>query len=331
MGPGALVYRSSPSEVRRWRLLHVGIGLPLALVGVLSVWAGMAGGLSGDGAAGGGGGGTTMVLVLYVAVGFVILAFGLRYALLGLRGHGIVLYERAVEADFPGRWFIVPERRLEGLVRVRVEGTPQATSAYAIAASGHAVALPTSFVEHSDLWMLGALGTRPVAPGGRAAARIAKSAGGEAGEADVLVELDGQAPAAPVTAPAAAPAGAAPTRWRSGEAAVPAARPRSVPAPPPPLPPLPPPPPTPSLAATSPAPPVPRAPVPPSSPTVPAASAEEGLLVELEPIEAPPPAPSVDSGFELEQIEPPPSPPEPRPAPPRAKGSDWEEVDVPLG
>lgn len=272
-----------------------------------------------------------MVLVLYVAVGFVILAFGLRYALLGLRGHGIVLYERAVEADFPGRWFIVPERRLEGLVRVRVEGTPQATSAYAIAASGHAVALPTSFVERSDLWMLGALGTRPVAPGGKAAARMAKGAGGEAGEADVLVELDGQAPAAPVTAPAAAPAGAAPTRWRSGEAAVPAARPRSVPAPPPPLPPLPPPPPTPSLAATSPAPPVPRAPVPPSSPTAPAASAEEGLLVELEPIEAPPPAPSVDSGFELEQIEPPPSPPEPRPAPPRAKGSDWEEVDVPLG
>ena len=316
MGPGALVYRPSPAEVRRWRLLHLGIGLPLVLVGVLSVWAGLSGGLSGDGTAGGGGG-TTMVLLLYVLVGAVIAAFGLRYALLGARGHGVVLYERAVEADFPGRWFVVPERRLEGLVRVRVEGTPQATSAYAIAASGHAVALPPSFVGSTDLWRLGALGTRPVAPGGRAAARGAGAGKVAAADADVLVELEGAA----AEAAAPPPAEAAPTRWRSGRPEPPSQRPLSRPSP---RPTAPSPPPTaPSISA----PPSPPPSAPPSG-----APADEGLTVELEPMEAqpppPPPPPRAEEAFELEQIEPP-AAPAPKPPSPRARGSDWEEVEVP--
>ncbi len=341
VGPGALVYRSSPSEVRRWRAAHVGIGIPLALVGLLSVWAGLAGGLSGDGSGGGGEAGTSMVLLLYVAVGAVLIAFGLRYALLGVRGRGVVLYERAVEADFPGRWFVMPERRLEGLVRVRVEGTPKATSAYAIAASGHAVALPSSFVARSDLWRLGALGNRPVAPGGKAAAMRAKGARAAATEADVLVDLE----ARPAGAPTSPSTGGAPTRWRSGRPEPPAplrpspsqpkAAPRAVPPPP-------------HTIGSSPPPP-PSTPSPPTPSPPPSAAPDEGLLLELEPIEAPPPRPSppppptmpdADMGFELEPIEAPPaplpssspvSPPAAAPPAPKASAYDWEEVEVPRG
>jgi len=297
---------------------------------VASAWVGLGAGLS----ATGGNGGDSMVLVAYVLVGLVILAFGLRYLFIGLKGKGLKVYERAVEADLPGRWFVWPERRREALLRVRVDGTPKMASAYAIAASGHEFRLPRGFVDRTNVWRLGSLGTRPVAPGGRPKAAGAAGAPVRT-EEDLLLDLETGATAkvvhpieapAPSSAPAPArapPAGRPsppPRKW-------PLSKPREGPAPPPPPPTPTPPPPPPST--------------PPPPPTLP--SPETALEVELPeaPAPAPPgataPAPPPASDWELEEVAPPLAPPiapappaPPKPAGPRsAAGSGWEEVETP--
>jgi hypothetical protein len=318
--PGALVYAPSRTDVLRAKAVNLLVGALLLLVGITSAWVGLGAGLSSSG----GNGGDSMVLVAYVLVGLVILAFGLRYLSMGLKGRGLKVYERAIEADFPGRWFVWPERRREALVRVRVDGTPKMTSAYAIAASGHEFRLPRAFVDRANVWKLGALGTRPVAPGGRPKTKGATGAQART-EEDLLLDLDTGATAkvvhpigapepsgepAPVRAPPAS--SPSPTARRR-----PISRPREAPAPPPP------PPPTEGALEIE----LPEAPVaaptlppaPAAAPVaVPAPSAGEWVLEEVAPPSPQPTAPT-----------PPPSTP-PKPAGPRtAAGSGWEEVETP--
>jgi hypothetical protein len=332
--PGALVYAPSRTEVLRAKAVNLLVGLVLLLVGLTSAWVGIGAGLSSSG----GNGGDSMVLVAYVLVGLVILAFGLRYLSMGLKGRGLKVYERAIEADFPGRWFVWPQRRREALVRVRVDGTPKMASAYAIAASGHEFRLPRAFVDRANVWRLGALGTRPVAPGGRPKAVGATGASART-EEDLLLDLDTGATAkivhpigapapsgepAPVRAPTASRPSPTARRW-------PLSKPREAPAPPPPPPPtesaleveLPEAPAAAPTAAPAPAitpipTPVPTpAPVPSSAPA-PATSTGEWVLEEVAPPSPPSTAPS-----------PPPSTP-PKPSGPRsAAGSGWEEVETP--
>lgn len=311
MDPGAIVYAPSRTELVRAKAVNLVVGLVLLMVGVASAWVGLGAGLS----ATGGNGGDSMVLVAYVLVGLVILAFGLRYLFMGLKGKGLKVYERAVEADFPGRWFVWPERRREALMRVRVDGTPKMASAYAIAASGHEFRLPRGFVDRTNVWRLGSLGTRPVAPGGRPKAAGAAGAPVRT-EEDLLLDLETGATAkvvhpidAPAPSSAPALARAPPTRGPSPPPRKwPLSKPREGPAPPPPPPTLPPP--------------------------------ETALEVELPeaPAPAPPgataPAPPPASDWELEEVAPPtlstPSPPPPKPAGPRSAASSvWEEVETP--
>ena len=329
MDPGALVYAPSRTDVLKAKAVNILVGAVLLLVGLTSAWVGLGAGLSSSD----GDGGDSMVLAAYVLVGVVILAFGLRYLSMGLKGRGLKVYERAVEADFPGRWFVWPERRREALLRVRVEGTPKMTSAYAVSASGHEFRLPRSFVDRANIWRLGALGTRPVAPGGRPKTTGAVGATGAPSrtEEDLLLDLDTGATAkvvhpigapAPSSAPApvrAPPAGKpSPTtrRW-------PLSRPREPPAPPPP------PPPTEGMLEVE----LPETPtaIPPRAPAaVPTPSVGEWVLEEVAPAIAQtpstssPPAPPPSS---------PPSPPSPQPSKPSGPrstvSSGWEEVETP--
>jgi hypothetical protein len=152
-------------DVASWRTKRVGVGVPLLVVAVLGTFLGIQGGLSGDGA----GSGVGLATVMTVLASLVIGLFGVRYLMLGLRGSPVRLYERALEADLFGKSFLLPQRRLVSLLRIEVSGTARLTKAFAISGTGHAFSLPGAFVEEADLWYLGSLGKRPLAPGGRAA------------------------------------------------------------------------------------------------------------------------------------------------------------------
>jgi hypothetical protein len=141
------------------------LGVALLVVAGLGVYIGVASSIDDVGA----GGSAVMVTMLTIVAGAAIAVFGLRYLMLGFRGRGLRVYERAIEADFFDRNLVWPRRRLVPMLRVEVRGTAKLTRANAIAATGHAFALPSAVVDRSDPWYLGSLGIRPVAPGGRTA------------------------------------------------------------------------------------------------------------------------------------------------------------------
>jgi hypothetical protein len=324
---GTVVYSPSAKEVMVGRILRLAVGAVLIVVGAIAVVSSLAGGASSDDATGG----AALTLMATTIVGVAILGFGLKYLLFGLRYRGVVLHEQTVTADFPGRYYIWPERRTEPLLRVRVGGTARMTNAFAITTRGYSFRLPDRLVEKADLWDLGSLGVDPVAPGGRAAKAAyeegrleAPSRNVAAIEADLVLDLGveaapeekAEAPAAPT--PRRAPRLArpiieppAPSASSRAERVSPPPTPPSIPTPPPP-----PPPEAPTLEA-------------PSAP-----EAEEGGwdLEEITPpeelVETPPPP------MEPEAAEPEPPPPEPaapeeKPKKPAPEGWDWEEVEVP--
>lgn len=331
-----MVHSPSAADLVRWRSARLGLGAVLLLVAVLGVYLALDG-LDGEGSVGSG---QALVTAIMAGASGAIGLFGLRYLLLGLRGGGVHLYERAVEADFFDR-FAVPVRRTVPLVRVEMGGTDRQTRATAVVATGHAFALSSAFVQGADLWYLGSLGSRPVLPGGRSAKdRI------DAGELrrerapapeplpdhgppwpteEVRRELEEARVAREARAPSEAPSPAAPPGPSEPPMlpdfpvtrAAPARRAEGI---------------------------VPRAPpvitVPratPASPEFRPAPPPEAAPEELpeEPSVAPPPEPSEE--WELEELPPPealapttPSPAAASPAtPPPAASSEWELEELP--
>jgi hypothetical protein len=143
-----------------WRVQRTLLGLVLVVVAVLGIYLATKG-MTVDGTAGDG---AVMVTLVTLAAGLAIGLFGLRYAMLGIRGRGVVFYERAVEADFQRGLGLVPRRRTVPLLHVRVSGSSRLTYATAVTTTGHAFRLPASLVERSDVSFLGSLGVRPIAP-----------------------------------------------------------------------------------------------------------------------------------------------------------------------
>jgi hypothetical protein len=358
---GALVHVPTLGEMTSWRTRRLVAGALLIVAAVTGAYIGIVGASEADDTGSGG----ALVTLLTVGASLVIGFFGLRYLILGLRGKGVRLYQRALEADFPGRFFIIPERRLVPLLRVEVSGTAAATRAMAISSTGHAFALPAPFVEKADVWTLGSLGTRPVAPGGRAAKDLY-----ERGELepireptpeppyhgppwpktpplprDVVVEEPDVRPVTPEPPPAPPEAPPAPIP-APPHPKVPTAAPVARPAPSPIAPPveLPSEPPKPPITLPAPSqapPPIPPEIAPPeelpSEPPAPRPEApreppevEEGWeLEELPPSEVPAPPAEPKSGdeWELEELPPPTGEVEEAPdKPPRSGGWEWEEL-----
>jgi hypothetical protein len=110
-----------------------------------------------------------MTTILWLGASVAIGYFGLRYLMKGLKGGGVKLYEQAVEADFFKGPSVVPRRRTVPLLKVHISGSERLATARAITTTGHAFRLPPTLVEEADLWYLGSLGAKPLAPGGREA------------------------------------------------------------------------------------------------------------------------------------------------------------------
>ncbi len=247
MEKGALVHEPTNTELGGWRARRVLLGLALIVVGVLGTYLG-ARGLEGGGA---GGDGTAVVTLLTIGASVLIAYFGLRYLALGLRGRGLRLFERAVEADFFDGPAVLPRRRTVPLLRVQLTGSSRLASGQAITTSGHAYRLPSALVEEADLWYLSSLGVKPMAPGGREAkarrergelGRYPKEpsspgpdhgpAWGDPGTLPITVEVDVEEPPEPTASPPASP----PERRPAMPPTVPPARPAPGPAPPAPRP-----------------------------------------------------------------------------------------------
>lgn len=335
---GALVHAPTMGEMASWRTRRLVAGVLLLIVAITGAYIGAAGAAGANDAGGGG----ALVTLLTVGASGVIGAFGLRYLLLGLRGKGLRLYQRALEADFPGRLWVIPERRLVPLLRVEVSGTAAQTRAMAISSTGHAFLLPAPFVEKADVWTLGSLGLRPVAPGGRAAKELR-----ERGELepvrergpeppyhgppwpetpplpkDLVIEEQaaeagppGPPPPPPGAPPTPGPSPAPPALW-----AGPPVEPAVAPTPPPVEPSAPPPPPM--LPSEPSAPP----PEPPSLPTEPPSlPTEPPTAMGARPRIAPPAPPEPPTPSEPREA---PEPPEPPVGPPESAGG-WELEELP--
>jgi hypothetical protein len=168
---GALLHAPSGPELAGWKARKTLVGLALLVAAALGTFVGIKG-MDGGGSAGDG---TVLVTLVTIGASVAIGYFGLRYLMIGVKGQGVKLFEAAVEADFfkgPG---IVPRRRTVPLLHIRVSGSSRLTFAQAITTTGHAFRLPPVLVEESDLWYLGSLGTRPLAPGGREAKELYES------------------------------------------------------------------------------------------------------------------------------------------------------------
>jgi hypothetical protein len=161
---GPLVYSPEPGEVASWKLKRLTAGAALIAVSALGFLLGAASMASGE-AGDGGAAASVLTLLASLAIG----VFGLRYLLLGLRGGPARVFESAVEAYFFKGVLSIPERRTVPLLRVEVGGTSRLARGTAVTSTGHAFPLPTAFMDRADLWYLGSLGSRPVAPGGREA------------------------------------------------------------------------------------------------------------------------------------------------------------------
>ena len=169
METGALVHAPSATELAGWRVRRTLLGVMLLVVGVLGLYLGLMGLTEGPKA----GGGATLTSILTLGASVAIGFFGIRYLLLGIRGKGLRIYERAVEAEFFTPYGVVPRRRTVPLLRMHISGSARLAYGQAITTTGHSFRLPPSLVERSDLWYLGSLGTKPLAPGGREAKEAA--------------------------------------------------------------------------------------------------------------------------------------------------------------
>jgi len=165
---GKLLHAPSPPELAGWKARKALVGLALLVAAVLGTFVGIKG-MDGGGSAGDG---TVLVTLVTIGASVAIGYFGLRYLMMGVKGQGVKFFERAVEADFYKGPGIVPRRRSAPLLHIRVSGSSRLTFAQAITTTGHAFRLPPALVEGSDLWYLGSLGTRPLAPGGREAVEL---------------------------------------------------------------------------------------------------------------------------------------------------------------
>lgn len=159
------MHAPSVIELAGWRTRRSLLGLILMVVAGLAIFLAIMGLLDDPEA----GGGVVLTTILTVGAGCAIGFFGIRYFLLGLRGQGFKLYERAVEAEFFEPAGLAPRRRTVPLLRVHVSGSGRLPTGQAITTTGHAFRLPSGVMEETDLWYLGSLGTKPLAPGGREA------------------------------------------------------------------------------------------------------------------------------------------------------------------
>ena len=162
---GALVHAPSAVELAGWRTRRGLLGLILMVVAGLAIYLALMGLLDDPEA----GGGVVLTTIITLGAGCAIGFFGIRYFLLGLRGQGLKLYERAVEAEFFEPTGLAPRRRTVPLLRVHISGSGRLPTGQAITTTGHAFRLPSGVMDEADLWYLGSLGTKPLAPGGREA------------------------------------------------------------------------------------------------------------------------------------------------------------------
>ncbi len=162
---GALVHAPSATELAGWRMRRGLLGLILMVLTGLAIYLAIMGLLDDPEA----GGGVVLTTIITLGAGCAIGFFGIRYFLLGLKGQGFKLYERAVEAEFFETTGLAPRRRTVPLLRVHISGSGRLPTGQAITTTGHAFRLPSGVMDEADLWYLGSLGTRPLAPGGREA------------------------------------------------------------------------------------------------------------------------------------------------------------------
>jgi len=160
-----VLHAPSAPELAGWKVQRTVIGLVLLGAAAIGLYLGVKGALADDTA----GDGAVMVTFVTIGASVAIAFFGLRYFLLGVLGKGVTFYDRAVEADFHKGLGILPRRRTVPLLHIRVSGSSRLTHAQAITTTGHAFRLPPVLVERSDVYYLGSLGTRPIAPGGEKA------------------------------------------------------------------------------------------------------------------------------------------------------------------
>ncbi len=165
MDTGPVLHAPSTPELAGWKVRRTLLGLVLLATAAASLFLGLMGALTDEVADDG----AVMVTIVTIGASLAIGFFGLRYLMLGVKGGGVKFYERAVEADFQKGMGVMPRRRTVPLLHIRVSGSSRLTYAQAITTTGHAFRLPPSLVERSDIYYLGSLGTRPIAPGGRAA------------------------------------------------------------------------------------------------------------------------------------------------------------------
>ncbi len=162
---GALVHGPTAIELAGWRMRRGLLGLILMVVAGLAIYLALMGLLDDPEA----GGGVVLTTMITLGAGCAIGFFGIRYFLLGLQGQGVKLYERAVEAEFFEPTGLAPRRRTVPLLRVHISGSGRQPTGQAITTTGHAFRLPSGVMDEADLWYLGSLGTKPLAPGGQEA------------------------------------------------------------------------------------------------------------------------------------------------------------------